>query len=71
MIPTDYLLIAPQLCLLMQSQIFCEKMIALWENRESWMNKDVEEGLDHIKDFWDGEKMHEYHVLAIKHGVGL
>jgi hypothetical protein len=70
MIPIDYSLIAPQLCLLIRSQIFCEKMITLWENRGRWMNKDVEEGLDHIKDIWDGKKMHEYQVLAIEHGVG-
>ena len=35
------------------------------------MNKDVEEGLDHIKDFQDGDKMCEYQILAIEYVLGL
>ena len=37
-------------------------MMVLWKNKARWMNKDVEDGPNDIKDFWDGEKMREFQV---------
>lgn len=60
MIAFDYLSIAEQLRLIMSSQSYCEKILNMWTNKDRWINKSVFEGPDHVKEFWDGEKIRLY-----------
>jgi hypothetical protein len=46
----------------MYSKKSCQQILAIWkkDNWEHWFGKDIQNPLDHIKEFWDGGKLRLY-----------
>jgi hypothetical protein len=63
MISFDYLPIGEQLALLMPSSTHCIDFLTMWNKKSRWMNKDVLQSPNEIKDFWDGEKVRIYQAF--------
>ncbi|MCO5612717.1 hypothetical protein L7F22_066986 [Adiantum nelumboides] len=57
MVSFDYMSIISQLQLLCLSSTFCHEMLAMWRARGRWLGRDVEEHMDFIDEFWDGQKV--------------
>ena len=51
MIAFNYLPISNQLSLLMSLNIFCKKMLTMWNQKQRWIGKDVMETHHYVKEF--------------------
>jgi len=55
--PFDYLPIGPWLTLILKSKSFYHEILEMWRNRIMWMNRNVDDFIDPIMDFWNGSKV--------------
>lgn len=55
-----YIPVGEQLKLMCQSRTLCHEFLTMWRHRTNWLNKELHDYPDSIKDFWDGSKVREW-----------